>query len=114
MRDALPPAWPISRWHKSISALLRASNPTLAPRVAKPMARRFPMPRPAPVTSTDAAFEAEGTSSTLLHCEVRRDQSRIDANLDRFAVVEQVAAGDRGNNLFRARSGDVDVALKHH
>src|SRR5580658_10507263 len=109
MREAFPPAWPISRWHKSISALLRASNPTLAPREAKPMARRFPMPRPAPVTSTDAAFEAEGTSSTLLHCEVGRDQSRVDADLDRFAVIEQVAAGDRGNNLFGARPRHVYV-----
>ena len=33
--------------------MLRASNPTRAPLAAKPIASRFPIPRPAPVTSTD-------------------------------------------------------------
>src|ERR1035438_9872262 len=48
-RKALPPACSISSFARSSSALLRASNPICAPASAKPMARRLPTPRPAPV-----------------------------------------------------------------
>src|SRR5450755_3078169 len=54
MRSALPPACSISKCARSNSALLRASNPTLAPAAANPRASRLPIPRPAPVTSTPA------------------------------------------------------------
>ena len=51
-RRALPPACSISSLAMSSSAWLRPSRPTRAPASANPSARRFPMPRPAPVIRT--------------------------------------------------------------
>src|SRR5580704_2433778 len=65
---AVPPACSISSLVRSNSASVRASSPTLAPASAKPIARRFPMPRPAPVIST--LFPWIESANLVLHFRV--------------------------------------------
>src|SRR6185295_9955364 len=74
MRRALPPACSISNWHKSSSGLLRASRPTRAPAAAKPIAKRLPMPRPAPVTSTGLLLK-DCTYITVVQNRPNRDRT---------------------------------------
>src|SRR5579872_1644159 len=115
MRRALPPACSISSWHRSNSGLLRASSPTRAPLVAKPMASRLPIPRPAPVISTvtvlkectyltvvQIAAERSGLGGTSSLREFQFDEAGPRRNVDALPVVEHIAAGHPGKDLLGA------------